>query len=107
MVKITYVEHDGSRQDIDVPVGWSVMQAAVKHGVEGIEAECGGGCACATCHVFVDEAFLDKLPPAAANEEAMLENTAVERHSNSRLSCQIKVTEALDGMVVTMPERQS
>ncbi|KJS37842.1 MAG: hypothetical protein VR70_11625 [Rhodospirillaceae bacterium BRH_c57] len=107
MVKIIYKTHDGDVSEIDVPEGWSVMQAAVSNGVDGIEAECGGSCCCATCHCYVDEGFADKLAAPNDQEEGMLDNTVAERRSNSRLSCQITVTPALEGMVVTLPEVQS
>lgn len=107
MAKIIYVEHGGDEHEVEVPLGWSLMQAAVRAGIDGIEGECGGSCACATCHVYVDEDRLDLLPPPADNELAMLENTASQRRANSRLACQIKMSEALDGMVVHMPEFQS
>lgn len=107
MPKVIYVEHNGDELEVEAPLGWSLMQAAVRAGVDGVEGECGGSCACATCHVYVDEDKLGLLPPPAANEEAMLENTASERRANSRLCCQIKMTEELDGLVVHLPELQS
>ncbi|PWC52476.1 2Fe-2S iron-sulfur cluster-binding protein [Azospirillum sp. TSO22-1] len=107
MAKITFIEHSGERLVVNIPVGWTVMQGAVQNGVEGIEAECGGSCACATCHCYVDEAFVDALPAPSETEEAMLECTAAERLPNSRLSCQLKVSEALDGLVLRLPEAQS
>jgi len=106
MPKVIYVSHTGDRKEIDVPVGTTVMAAALKNGIDGIVAECGGVCMCSTCHVFVDEAFLGKLPPTTDTEEAVLEIAAIERQPNSRLSCQIKVTEDLDGLIVVMPEKQ-
>jgi len=106
MPKVIYVSHSGDRKEIDVPVGTTVMAAALKNGIDGIVAECGGVCMCSTCHVFVDEAFLSKIPPADDTEEAVLEIAAIERQPNSRLSCQIKVTEDLDGLIVVMPEKQ-
>ena len=106
MPKVTYVGQDGTENEIEVPEGWTLMQAAVRNGVDGIEGECGGSCACATCHVYVDEASLDKLPPASDAEEQMLTTTAAERLPNSRLGCQIKMTSALDGLVVRIPEAQ-
>jgi len=90
----------------DLPVGWSLMQGATLNGVDGIEGECGGSCGCATCHVYVDDGFLDKLASIAESEEEMLECTASERQANSRLGCQIKVDDALDGIVVRLPETQ-
>lgn len=107
MAKIVYVEHDGTSTELEVAEGWTVMQAAVSNGIEGIEAECGGSCCCATCHCYVDEAFADSLPAPTAQEDGMLDNVVSERRANSRLSCQIKVTAAMDGMVVSLPEAQS
>ena len=106
MPLITYKAHEGGSRQIDVPVGSSVMQGAVKNGIDGIIAECGGNCMCATCHVYVDAAWLDKLEPVSDTEDAMLDSTGSERLPNSRLSCQIKVTPELDGLVVTTPESQ-
>jgi 2Fe-2S ferredoxin len=91
---------------VDVPAGMTVMAAALKNGIDGILAECGGVCMCSTCHVFVDEKFFDKLPAAQDTEEAVLEIAAIERRPNSRLSCQIKVTDDLDGLIVRLPEKQ-
>lgn len=107
MVKIVYVADSGETTELDVKEDWSVMQAAVSNGIDGIEAECGGSCCCATCHVYVDEQFADKLPAPTAQEEGMLEETVAERKPNSRLACQIKVTPELDGLVVRMPDVQS
>ncbi len=107
MVQVVYVDNDGERTEIDVQEGWTLMQAAVSNGVDGIEAECGGSCCCATCHVYVEEEFVDKIEPASAQEDDMLDEVVAERLPNSRLSCQIKVTPALEGMVVRMPEVQS
>ncbi|HWA61701.1 MAG TPA: 2Fe-2S iron-sulfur cluster-binding protein, partial [Caulobacteraceae bacterium] len=100
-----YVEHNGTRHEIDVKPGLSVMEGAVKNNIPGIDADCGGACACATCHVYVDEAWLDKTGSKSAMEESMLD-FAENVEANSRLSCQIKVSDALDGLVVTMPESQ-
>lgn len=107
MAKINFIEADGTETELDVQEGWSLMQAAVSNGVEGIEAECGGACACATCHCYVDEAYIDKLEPANDKELDMLEETVSERKDNSRLACQVKVTADMDGMVVYLPEAQS
>jgi 2Fe-2S ferredoxin len=107
MVKVTYIEPDGGEQLIDVPEGWTLMQGATANDVSGIEGECGGSCACATCHCYVDEASLAKLPAPSELELAMLEETAAERRSNSRLSCQLKAVPELDGIVLHLPERQS
>ena len=105
MPKIKYVEHSGKEHEVEVPVGWSVMEGAVKNLIPGIDADCGGACACATCHVFVDQAWLEKLPKKEDMEETMLD-FAPDMAANSRLSCQIKVTPALDGLVVRMPKSQ-
>jgi 2Fe-2S ferredoxin len=103
MPNIKYIDYSGAERIVDVPVGWSVMQGAVMQGLPGIDADCGGSCACGTCHVYVDAHWLGKLPPQAGPELEMLELSENLKH-NSRLSCQIKVTEALDGLVVTTPE---
>jgi ferredoxin, 2Fe-2S len=105
MPKIKYIEHNGKEHEIEVPVGWSVMEGAVKNLVPGIDADCGGACACATCHVYVDPAWIGKLTPKQDMEETMLD-FAQDLESNSRLSCQIKVTSELDGLVVKMPKSQ-
>ena len=105
MAKVTYVEFSGEQRVVDVPPGRSVMQGAIENNVRGIIAECGGACSCATCHVYVDEAWTAKLGAKSEDEDAMLE-AVCEPRPNSRLSCQIKVTEALDGLIVSMPEKQ-
>jgi len=105
MPKITYVEFNGTEHPIEVKAGLTVMEGAVKHNVPGIDADCGGACACATCHVYVDAAWTDKVGSPSAMEESMLD-FAENVEPNSRLSCQIKVTDALDGLVVRMPESQ-
>jgi len=105
MPKIKYIEHNGKEHEVDVPAGWSVMEGAVKNLIPGIDADCGGACACATCHVFVDEPWLAKLPAKEDMEETMLD-FAPDVGANSRLSCQIKVSAALDGLVVRMPKSQ-
>ncbi len=106
MPSITYVHPDGAREVLDVPVGTSVMRAAILNGVDGIVAECGGEMMCATCHVYVEEADLDRTPSQSDDERAMLEFTASERRPNSRLSCQLVVTPEMDGLVVHLPETQ-
>ncbi len=106
MPKITYISHQGETTQIEVPVGDSVMEGAIQNGIDGIVAECGGSCLCATCHVYVDEKFLPLLPPIDDDQDAMLDSTAADRLSNSRLSCQIKVRLDLDGLIVRMPETQ-
>lgn len=106
MPKVTYVEPDGSKKTFDVKVGRSVMEGGVQNGVDSIVAECGGSCMCATCHVYVDEAWAAKLSEADDTEKEMLENTASERKPTSRLSCQIQLSDELDGLVVHLPESQ-
>jgi len=105
MAKITYIEFNGAEHVVDVKPGLSVMEGAVKNNIPGIDADCGGACACATCHVYVDAAWKDKIGSQSAMEESMLD-FAENVEPNSRLSCQIKVTDALDGLVVRMPQSQ-
>jgi 2Fe-2S ferredoxin len=106
MSNITYITPDGTRRTLDVPADQSLMQAAVDAAVDGIVGECGGSAMCATCHVYVEEAPPGALPEPADVEEAMLESTAAERLPNSRLSCQIKSSPELDGLVVRVADRQ-
>ena len=106
MVKITYIDSDGTARTVDAEPGATVMETAIKNAIPGIEAECGGACACATCHVYVDEAWIVKTGEPSPMEEDMLD-FAFDVRPNSRLSCQIKVTEDLDGLVVTVPPRQA
>jgi 2Fe-2S ferredoxin len=103
---VTYVSASGNKREIAVPIGSSIMEGAVSNGVDGIVAECSGACMCATCHVYVDEAFLDRLEPMAETEEEMLSSAFAQRKPNSRLGCQIRVTENLNGLMVTTPEAQ-
>lgn len=105
MPVITYISHSGEINEIEVANGTSVMQGAVDNMIDGIVAECGGSCSCATCHCYVDEAWTDKIPPASEMEKDMLE-CVLEPQPNSRLSCQITVTDELDGLVVRLPESQ-
>jgi ferredoxin, 2Fe-2S len=105
MPKITFIEPGGGRRVIDVALGLTLMEAARQHGVQGIVAQCGGACACATCHVYVDPAWLARLEPREEMEEGMLE-TAWEPRENSRLSCQVHVTADMEGLQVTVPQRQ-
>lgn len=105
MPHITFVTADGARHEVDAADGATVMESAIKHMVPGIEAECGGACACATCHVYVAPEWKDKVGPAESMEEDMLD-FAFDVRDNSRLSCQIKVTDELDGLVVNLPEKQ-
>jgi 2Fe-2S ferredoxin len=106
MTQITYIEASGQSTTVDLPDGWSLMQGATANGVDGILGECGGSCACATCHCYVAEDFLAKVLPAAEGELAMLEHVADERRPNSRLACQIKASPALQGLVVHLPATQ-
>lgn len=105
MANITYISSDGAEATVDVKNGQSVMEGAVKNDIPGIDADCGGACACATCHVYVDEAWLEKTGKPSAMEESMLD-FAENVQPNSRLSCQIKVTDELDGLIVRTPESQ-
>ena len=105
MAKIIYVDHDGTERAIEATNGESVMEAAIKNSIPGIDADCGGACACATCHVYVDEAFLEKTGSAEDMEQSMLD-FAENVQPNSRLSCQISVGDELDGLKVTTPESQ-
>jgi 2Fe-2S ferredoxin len=106
MANITYIEASGQSTTVDLADGWSLMQGATANGVDGILGECGGSCACATCHCYVDEARLGDLPPASEGELGMLDNVAAERRPNSRLACQIKANPALEGLVVHLPAVQ-
>jgi ferredoxin, 2Fe-2S len=106
MVKITYIDSTGTARTVEGEVGSTVMETAINHGVPEIEAECGGACACSTCHVYIDEAWREKVGEASPMEEDMLD-FAFEVRPNSRLSCQIKVRDELDGLVVTTPSRQA
>ncbi len=105
MPKITYIEHNEKEHVVEVPAGWTVMEGAVKNRVPGIDADCGGACACATCHVYVDPAWKEKIPQRTEMEESMLD-FALDVKPNSRLSCQIKVKPELDGLVVRTPKSQ-
>lgn len=107
MPKVTYVHFDRTQDTVDVPIGTSVMRGATSHDVDGIVAECGGNAQCGTCHVYVDPEWLSALPAVRDDEDEMLEATYCERQDNSRLSCQLTVTEELDGLVVHTPERQN
>lgn len=103
---ITYISHSGVVHRVDVPVGDSVMEGAIKNNIDGIVAECGGACQCGTCHVYVEPQFLDRLPAMQEDENAMLDTTACPRQSNSRLGCQLAVSKALDGLIVHTPAAQ-
>jgi 2Fe-2S ferredoxin len=105
MAKVTYLEPDGTERQVEAAEGTTVMEAAVDNDVEGIVAECGGACSCATCHVYVDPQWLPKLPAPDAQEDGMLD-CVLDRRENSRLSCQIVIVQDLDGLVVRVPESQ-
>lgn len=106
MAKITYIEHNGTKHEVEVANGLTVMEGARDNGIPGIEADCGGACACSTCHVYVDAAWTDKLPAMESMEEDMLDFAFEPQPGKSRLTCQLKVSDALDGLVVQMPEKQ-
>jgi ferredoxin, 2Fe-2S len=107
MAKITYIEHNGAQHTVEVPTGKTVMLGAVENNIPGIDADCGGECACATCHVYVDAAWLPVTGlPAPGSQEASMLSFAAVTQPDSRLSCQIPVTDALDGLIVRMPEGQ-
>ena len=103
MPKINFCQKDGSTVELEVEKGYSVMEAAVNAGLDGMVAECGGACACATCHAYIDPAWVGKLEPMDDMEDAMLD-AAYERRENSRLTCQIEVSDALDGLLVTVAD---
>ena len=105
MARITYIEFDGTPHEVDVPPGLSVMEGAIDNNIPGIEAECGGMCSCATCHVYVDPAWKDATGSPNGIEKDMLES-ALDLEETSRLSCQIEVKDELDGLIVRMPELQ-
>ena len=106
MAKITYIEHSGKSHTIEVQNGLTVMEGAVQNNVPGIDADCGGSMACATCHVYVKEEWFNKLPKKEDGEEDMLD-MAYETNKFSRLSCQLTVSDKLDGMIVNLPEKQA
>ena len=105
MPLVTYIDHKGNAFEADVPAGSSAMQGAVDNMIDGILAECGGACVCATCHVYVDDAWVEKTGTPSEDEDMMLE-AASQRQENSRLSCQIVVTDEMDGLVLRIPESQ-
>ncbi len=106
MPAVIYIAHDGTRHLVEVPNGDSVMQGAVNNMINGIAGECGGGLACATCHCYIDEAWMDRVGTATGAEDQMLGATSSERKPTSRLGCQIAINDALDGLVVHLPENQ-
>ena len=105
MPKVTFIDFEDNQTDVEVQVGCSLMEAAVVNDVEGIDADCGGACACATCHVYIDQDWMAIVGPAEELEAEMLD-VAEEVKENSRLSCQIKITEELDGLIIRTPESQ-
>lgn len=107
MPTIHYILKDGSTRSIEAKPGASVMEAAIHNNVRGIDAECGGSCSCATCHVYVDDGFIDRLPPPDDMEGELLDGVASERLRGSRLSCQIAMTAELDGLTVRIPQSQA
>ena len=106
MVKISYIDSEGTARTVEGEVGSTVMETAFRNSIRGIDAECGGSCTCATCHVYVDEAWREKVGPPSPMEEDMLD-FGFDVRPNSRLSCQIKVSDELDGLLVSTPERQA
>jgi 2Fe-2S ferredoxin len=106
MAKITYIEHNGTEHVVDVANGLSVMEGARDNNIPGIEADCGGACACSTCHVYVDPSWVEKLPAKDDMEEDMLDFAFEPDPARSRLTCQVKVSDDLDGLIVHMPEKQ-
>ena len=106
MPQVTYIETSGKTHLVDLPLGATLMEGAVQNDVKGIVAECGGSCMCATCHVYVDAQFVDLLPEMEEEEDEMLDGAAAERKANSRLGCQVRVSNKLDGFIVHIPEKQ-
>ncbi len=106
MPNITYIEPNGTAKTFDLPMGATLMEGAVQNGVQGIVAECGGSCMCATCHIYVEEEFVDLLPEMEEEEDEMLEGATAERKPNSRLGCQVRATNKLEGLVVRIPDIQ-
>ncbi len=106
MAKITYIEHSGKEHIVDVASGMTVMEGARDNNIPGIEADCGGACACSTCHVYIDDTWVEKMPAKDAMEEDMLDFAWEPNAATSRLTCQLKVTDELDGLIVRMPEKQ-
>ncbi len=105
-MNITYIEPNGTAKTFDLPMGATLMEGAVQNGVQGIVVECGGSCMCATCHIYVEEEFLEMLPEMEEEENEMLDGTTAERKPNSRLGCQVRATKKLDGLIVRIPDIQ-
>jgi ferredoxin, 2Fe-2S len=106
MPTITFIHPDGRAEPVEAEIDDSAMRAAIVHGIDGIVAECGGSLVCATCHVYVDDGWVGRAGPVGDDEDELLAGAAAERQSGSRLSCQIKITTELDGLVLRLPERQ-
>lgn len=104
MPKVTYITPEGAEKEIDLRLGQSVMEGAIRNGLPGILAECGGSCMCATCHVYILNSDKESLPPMSDDEDAMLDESTAERRENSRLSCQIRMTDELDGLKIQIAE---
>ncbi len=107
MPKVTFIDADGTRHEVEGKNGISLMEIAISNNIDGIEAECGGSCMCATCHCFIEEDYTANVPAMESDEDEMLGFTAVDRKSSSRLSCQIKMTDELDGIEVNLPAEQN
>ncbi|MFN3590289.1 MAG: 2Fe-2S iron-sulfur cluster-binding protein [Spirosomataceae bacterium] len=105
-MNITYIEPNGTEKTVDLPMGATLMEGAIQNGVQGIIAECGGSCMCATCHCYIDESFASLLPEMEEEEDEMLEAASAERKSTSRLGCQVRVTKDMDGLIVRVPAQQ-
>jgi ferredoxin, 2Fe-2S len=106
MTQVTFIDHTGQSRSVDAPPGMSVADAALGSRIPGIEADCGGFCACATCHVYLDDDWFARVPPPDELETGMLDTEALDRRPNSRLACQLRLSDALDGLVVHTPARQ-
>lgn len=107
MPKVTYVLADGSRHALDLPVGYSLMEGATSNSIPGILGDCGGSCACATCHVYIEDSRVAELSPPSEAEAELLSGVAAEQRTSSRLGCQIRIAPEFDGLIVTLPERQT
>ena len=109
MPTVNYVDPAGARQEVEVPIGQSLMEGAVRNGIVGVLAECGGNLSCVTCHVYIDDAWFDRVGPAQAGslEDELLDNVSAERLPSSRLSCQVRIGAELDGVVVRVAPRQT
>jgi len=107
MPKVTFIDADGTRHEVEGKNGISLMEIAIANNIDGVEAECGGSCMCATCHCFIEEEFTANVPAMESDEDEMLGFTAVDRKTSSRLSCQIKMTDDLNGIEVHLPSEQN